>query len=215
MYWDTYPEGANERTIKENPYYQMGELIGTGGSKKQYEDIYMEPKVWNTYKRIVSIGHRPYKRSIWHLAHTRPWHHANHWCCSSGLWWKADGKQTGHYSHRARNQISPWGCHHHDPLSMIGDPKISQTSYDTIAKPFTIGYVPGESSSWSPFKDPTLIGFQEGSSPWNRPWGWKIYCHPLVLVEKIWDTMEATPFGVRSREKAWFPEYYNHFYQYS
>ncbi len=177
-----YISEVNERTIKENPYYQMGELIGTGGVEKQYEDILRGTKgVKYIQKDRFNRDIGPYKEGIYDTLPTRG--HDIMLTIDAAL--QDYGEKLMVNKRGGIIAIEPEtgeilalvAAPNYDPSLLVGRDRsknFSKLYYDTIAKPLYDRVLQGEYPPGSPFKTLTaLIGLQEGVIALDE----KIYCH--------------------------------------
>ncbi|MCB0457261.1 MAG: penicillin-binding protein 2 [Flavobacteriaceae bacterium] len=177
-----YISEVNERIIKQNPYYQMGELIGMGGVEKQYEAVLRGTKgVKYIQKDRFNRDIGPYKEGIFDTLPTR----GN----DIMLTIDADLQQYGEdlminkrggivaLEPQTGEILALVAAPNYDPALLVGRERsknFTKLYYDTIAKPLFDRVLQGEYPPGSPFKTLTaLIGLQEGVIDLDE----RIYCH--------------------------------------
>jgi len=173
---------VNERIINNNPYYQMGEIIGTGGVEKQYEKVlrgikgvkYIQKDRFNrdigAYKDgifdTLPIQGRDIKLTI--DATLQKYGEALMVNKRGGI--VALEPATGEI-------LALVAAPNYDPSLLVGRQRsknFTKLYYDTIAKPLFDRVLSGEYPPGSPFKTLTaLIGLQEEVITTEE----KIYCH--------------------------------------
>ncbi|MAO07541.1 MAG: penicillin-binding protein 2 [Alteromonas sp.] len=177
-----YISEVNERIIKENPYYQMGELIGMGGVEKQYEEILRGKKgVKYLQKDRFNRDIGPYKEGIYDTLPVR----------GSDIELTIDAKLQEYGEKLMVNKrggivalepktgeiLALVAAPNYDPSLLVGRERsknFTKLYYDTIAKPLFDRVLQGEYPPGSPFKTLTaLIGLQEGVIDLDE----KISCH--------------------------------------
>ncbi len=166
-----YISEVNEAIIERNPYYQMGELIGTGGVEKQYEDLLRGTKGVKRYQkdRFNSvIG--PYEEGKFDTLPVR----------GKDIILTIDGALQQYGEDLMVNKrggivalepstgeiLALVAAPNYDPALLVGRQRsknFTKLYYDTIAKPLFDRVLQGEYPPGSPFKALTaLIGLQEG-----------------------------------------------------
>ncbi len=177
-----YISEVNERILKKNPYYQMGEIIGTGGVEKQYEELlrgvkgvkYIQKDRFNreigSYKDgkfdtlpvrgkdiVLTIDAKLQQYGEELMIHKR-----------GGI--VALEPATGEI-------LALVAAPNYDPALLVGRERsknFSKLYYDTIAQPLFDRVLKGEYPPGSPFKALTaLIGLQEGVMDTSE----KVSCH--------------------------------------
>lgn len=177
-----YISEVNERIIKNNPYYQMGELIGMGGVEKQYEEI-LRGKKGVTYlqkdrfNRVIG----PYKDGIFDTLPTR----GNDIMLTIDAVLQEYGESLMVNKRGGIVALEPAtgeilalvAAPNYDPSLLVGRQRsknFTKLYYDTIAKPLFDRVLQGEYPPGSPFKVLTgLIGLQEGVIDTEE----KVYCN--------------------------------------
>lgn len=166
-----YISEVNEAIINKNPYYQMGELIGTGGVEKQYEELLRGIKGVKRFQkdRFNSvIG--PYEEGRFDTLPVR----------GKDLVLTIDGKLQQYGEDLMINKrggivalepktgeiLALVAAPNYDPALLVGRERsrnFTKLYFDTIAKPLFDRVLQGEYPPGSPFKALTaLIGLQEG-----------------------------------------------------
>jgi penicillin-binding protein 2 len=177
-----YISEVNERIIQQNPYYQMGELIGMGGVEKQYEEILRGNKgVKYIQKDRFNRDIGPYKEGVFDTLPTR----------GNDIMLTIDGALQQYGEELMVNKrggivalepqtgeiLALVAAPNYDPSLLVGRERsknFTKLYYDTIAKPLFDRVLQGEYPPGSPFKTLTaLIGLQEGVIDLNE----RIYCH--------------------------------------
>lgn len=167
-----YIAEVNNAIIKENPYYQMGELIGTAGVEKQYEEVLRGVKGVKYIQRDRfnrEIG--PYKDGIFDTLPER----------GKDIQLTIDATLQKYGQELMVNKrggivaIEPDSgeilalitAPSYDPSLLVGrnrSKNFTKLWYDTISKPLYDRVLMGEYPPGSPFKALTaLIGLQEGA----------------------------------------------------
>ncbi|MDG1961684.1 MAG: penicillin-binding protein 2 [Flavobacteriaceae bacterium] len=165
-----YISEVNDYTIKENPEYEMGELIGTAGIEKQYEEVLRGTKGTkyiqkDNYNRDIG----PYKDGQFDVLPQRGQDitltiDAALQAYGESLMVNKRGgivalePQTGEI-------LSLVAAPNYDPALLVGRQRsknFTKLYYDTIAKPLFDRVLQGEYPPGSPFKTLTaLIGLEE------------------------------------------------------
>ncbi|MEZ4859431.1 MAG: penicillin-binding protein 2 [Flavobacteriaceae bacterium] len=177
-----YISEVNERIIQQNPYYQMGELIGTGGVEKQYEDVLRGSKgVKYIQKDRFNRDIGPYKEGIFDTLPTR----GNDIMLTIDATLQQYGEDLMINKRGGIVALEPntgeilalVAAPNYDPALLVGRDRsknFTKLYYDTIAKPLFDRVLQGEYPPGSPFKALTaLIGLQEGVIDTDE----QIYCH--------------------------------------
>lgn len=176
-----YISEVNERIIEKNPYYQIGEIIGTGGVEKQYEDILRGVKgVKYIQKDRFNREIGSYKNEKFDTLPVR----------GRDIVLTIDGKLQSYGEELMVNKrggivalepatgeiLALVAAPNYDPALLVGRERsrnFTKLYYDTIAKPLFDRVLSGEYPPGSPFKTLTaLIGLQEGVIDIDE----KIYC---------------------------------------
>ncbi|NND61664.1 MAG: penicillin-binding protein 2 [Flavobacteriaceae bacterium] len=166
-----YISEVNEAIIKKNPYYQMGELIGTGGVEKQYEELLRGIKgvkrfQKDRFNRVIG----PYENGKYDTLPVR----------GKDIVLTIDGALQQYGEDLMVNKrggivalepatgeiLALVAAPNYDPALLVGRKRsknFTKLYYDTIAKPLFDRVLQGEYPPGSPFKALTaLIGLQEG-----------------------------------------------------
>jgi len=166
-----YISEVNDYTIKENPEYEMGELIGTAGIEKQYEQILRGTKGTkyiqkDNYNRDIG----PYKDGEFDVLPQR----GKDITLTIDAILQAYGealmvnKRGGIVALEPKTGeiLSLVAAPNYDPALLVGRQRsknFTKLYYDTIAKPLFDRVLQGEYPPGSPFKTLTaLIGLEEG-----------------------------------------------------
>lgn len=165
-----YIAEVNQATLDNNPYYQAGELIGTAGIEKQYEDVLRGSKGVKFIQRNrfnQEIG--PYKDGIFDTLPQR----------GQDIQLTIDAKLQEYGTRLMKNKrggivaIEPAtgeilaliSAPNYDPGLLVGRERsknFTRLWYDTISKPLFDRVLMGEYPPGSPFKVLTaLIGLEE------------------------------------------------------
>jgi penicillin-binding protein 2 len=208
-----YISEVNERIIQQNPYYQMGELIGMGGVEKQYEEILRGNKgVKYIQKDRFNRDIGPYKEGVFDTLPTR----------GNDIMLTIDGALQQYGEELMRNKrggivalepqtgeiLALVAAPNYDPSLLVGRERsknFTKLYYDTIAKPLFDRVLQGEYPPGSPFKTLTaLIGLQEGVidleerigchggySYGNRKLGCHHHASPLAMIGGIANSCNA------------------------
>lgn len=177
-----YISEVNERIIKQNSYYQMGELIGMGGVEKQYEEVLRGTKgVKYIQKDRFNRDIGPYKEGVFDTLPTR----------GNDIMLTIDGvlQQYGEelmvnkrggivaLEPKSGEILALVAAPNYDPALLVGRERsknFTKLYYDTIAKPLFDRVLQGEYPPGSPFKALTaLIGLQEKVIDTEE----KVYCY--------------------------------------
>ncbi|MEM7186151.1 MAG: penicillin-binding protein 2 [Bacteroidota bacterium] len=177
-----YISEVNERIIQQNPYYQMGEIIGTGGVEKQYEEVLRGVKgVKYIQKDRFNREIGSYKSGRFDTLPVR----------GSDVILTIDGKLQEYGEQLMVNKrggivalepatgeiLALVAAPNYDPGLLVGRERsknFTRLYYDTISKPLFDRVLSGEYPPGSPFKALTaLIGLQEGVVTIDE----KISCH--------------------------------------
>lgn len=166
-----YISEVNEAIIEKNPYYQMGEIIGTGGVEKQYEEVlrgvkgvrYIQKDRFNreigSYKdkRFDTLPVRGKDIILTIDGVLQEYGEALMMNKRGGI--VALEPETGEI-------LALVAAPNYDPGLLVGRERsknFTKLYYDTIAKPLFDRVLSGEYPPGSPFKALTaLIGLQEG-----------------------------------------------------
>lgn len=161
---------VNERIIANNPYYQMGELIGAGGVEKQYEAILRGKKgVKYLQKDRFNRTIGSYKEGIYDTLPTR----GNDIKLTIDAVLQQYGEDLMINKRGGIIALEPKtgeilalvAAPNYDPSLLVGRERsrnFTKLYYDTIAKPLFDRVLKGEYPPGSPFKVLTaLIGLQE------------------------------------------------------
>ena len=177
-----YISEVNEATIERNPYYQMGEIIGTGGIEKQYEEVL------RGVKGVTYIQKDRFNREIGSYKNKRfdtlPVRGKDITLTIDGVLQEYGealmvNKRGGIVAlEPATGEILALvAAPNYDPGLLVGRERsknFTKLYYDTIAKPLFDRVLSGEYPPGSPFKALTaLIGLQEEVITIDE----KIYCH--------------------------------------
>ncbi len=162
---------VNEGIIQRNPYYQMGELIGTGGVEKQYEEILRGTKgVKYLQKDRFNRDIGAYKGGIFDTLPIR----GKDIKLTIDAALQEYGEQLMVNKRGGIVALEPStgeilalvAAPNYDPSLLVGRERsknFTRLYYDTIAKPLFDRVLQGEYPPGSPFKTLTaLIGLQEG-----------------------------------------------------
>ncbi|PQB03575.1 penicillin-binding protein 2 [Aureitalea marina] len=166
-----YIAEVNERIINENPYYQMGELIGMQGVEKQYEDFLRGEKgVKYIQKDRFNKEIGPFKEGIYDTLPIR----------GNDIVLTVDSKLQEYGEQLMVNKrggivalepatgeiLALVAAPNYDPALLVGRERsrnFTRLYYDTISRPLFDRVLQGEYPPGSPFKSLTaLIGLQEG-----------------------------------------------------
>lgn len=176
-----YISEVNEATIERNPYYQMGEIIGTGGIEKQYEEVL------RGVKGVTYIQKDRFNREIGSFKNKRfdtlPVRGKDITLTIDGILQEYGealmvNKRGGIVAlEPATGEILALvAAPNYDPGLLVGRERsknFTKLYYDTIAKPLFDRVLSGEYPPGSPFKALTaLIGLQEEVISIDE----KIYC---------------------------------------
>ena len=177
-----YISEVNERIIKNNPYYQMGEIIGMGGVEKQYENILRGQKgVKYIQKDRFNTELGPYKEGIYDTLPER----GKDIVLTIDAVLQDYGEQLMVNKRGGIIALEPSSgeilalvaAPNYDPALLVGRQRsknFTKLYYDTIAKPLFDRVLQGEYPPGSPFKTLTaLIGLQEGVIDLDE----KVSCH--------------------------------------
>lgn len=167
-----YIAEVNNAIIEQNPYYQMGELIGTAGVEKQYEDVLRGVKGVKYIQRDRfnrEIG--PYKDGIFDTLPERG--HDVQLTIDATL--QKYGQELMVHKRGGIVAIEPDSgeilalvtAPSYDPSLLVGRDRsknFTKLWYDTIAKPLYDRVLMGEYPPGSPFKTLTaLVGLHENA----------------------------------------------------
>ncbi|MBX2827027.1 MAG: penicillin-binding protein 2 [Flavobacteriaceae bacterium] len=199
---------VNERIIKRNPYYQMGELIGVGGVEQQYETILRGKKgVKYIQKDKFNRDIGPYKQKKFDTLPDR----------GKDITLTIDAVLQQYGEELMINKrggivalepstgeiLALVAAPNFDPALLVGRERsknFTKLYYDTIAKPLFDRVLQGEYPPGSPFKALTsLIGLQEGvidteeriscrggyNYGGKKPLGCHAHRSPLAMVDGI------------------------------
>ncbi len=166
-----YISEVNERIIQKNPYYQIGEIIGTGGVEKQYEDVLRGVKgVKYIQKDRFNRDIGSYKSGRFDTLPVR----------GKDIVLTIDGVLQQYGEELMVNKrggivalepatgeiLALVAAPNYDPGLLVGRERsknFTRLYYDTISKPLFDRVLSGEYPPGSPFKALTaLIGLQEG-----------------------------------------------------
>lgn len=166
-----YLSEVNEVIINKNPNYDLGELIGTGGIEKQYENVLRGKKgVKYIQKDRFNRDIGPYQEGIYDTLPVR----------GSDIKLTIDGVLQDYGEQLMVNKrggivalepntgeiLALVAGPNYDPALLVGRERsrnFTRLYYDTIAKPLFDRVLQGEYPPGSPFKALTaLIGLQEG-----------------------------------------------------
>ncbi|MBT8256776.1 MAG: penicillin-binding protein 2 [Bacteroidia bacterium] len=166
-----YISEVNERIIKKNPYYQMGEIIGTGGVEKQYEEVLRGVKgVKYIQKDRFNREIGTYKNNRFDTLPVR----GNDIMLTINAQLQEYGETLMRNKRGGIVALEPATGEilalvagpNYDPALLVGRERsknFTKLYYDTIAKPLFDRVLQGEYPPGSPFKALTaLIGLQEG-----------------------------------------------------
>lgn len=162
---------VNERIIKANPYYQMGELIGVGGVEQQYETFLRGHKgVKYIQKDKFNRDIGPYKNKRFDTLPVR----GKDVTLTIDAVLQQYGEELMVHKRGGIVALEPStgeilalvAAPNFDPALLVGRERsknFTKLYYDTIAKPLFDRVLQGEYPPGSPFKALTsLIGLQEG-----------------------------------------------------
>jgi len=165
-----YIAEVNNAIIEKNPYYQMGELIGTAGVEKEYEDVLRGTKgVKYIQKDRFNRDLGPYKDGIYDTLPIR----GNDIQLTIDATLQEYGQQLMIHKRGGIVAIEPSTgeilalvtAPSYDPSLLVGRDRsknFTKLWYDTIAKPLYDRVLMGEYPPGSPFKTLiALIGLQE------------------------------------------------------
>lgn len=177
-----YIAEVNQTTIDENPNYQMGELIGTSGVEREYEEVLRGSKgVKYIQKNRFNQDIGPYKEGIFDTLPTR----------GNDIQLTIDAKLQEYGTQLMKNKrggiiaLEPESgeilalitAPSYDPGLLVGRERsknFTELWYDTIARPLFNRVLMGEYPPGSPFKTLTgLIGMQEGVMSQTE----NVYCY--------------------------------------
>jgi len=177
-----YISEVNEAIIAKNPYYQMGEIIGTGGVEKQYEDVL------RGVKGVKYIQKDRFNREIGSYKNERfdtlPVRGKDIMLTIDGVL-QEYGEQLMVNKRGGIVALEPAtgeilalvAAPNYDPGLLVGRERsknFTRLYYDTISKPLFDRVLSGEYPPGSPFKTLTaLIGLQEGVIDIEE----KVSCH--------------------------------------
>ncbi|HZW78749.1 MAG TPA: penicillin-binding protein 2 [Flavobacteriaceae bacterium] len=166
-----YIAEVNQATLDNNPYYQSGELIGTAGVEKQYEDVLRGTKgVKFIQRNRFNQDMGPYKEGIFDTLPIR----------GHDIQLTIDNRLQEYGTELMKNKrggiiaIEPSSgeilalitAPSYDPGLLVGRERsrnFTKLWYDTISKPLYNRVLMGEYPPGSPFKTLTaLIGLEEG-----------------------------------------------------
>lgn len=166
-----YIAEVNQAILDANPYYQQGELIGTAGVEKQYEDVLRGTKgVKYIQKNRFNQDIGPYKEGIYDTLPVR----GNDIQLTIDAALQEYGTQLMVNKRGGIIAIEPESgeilamitAPSYDPGLLVGrnrSKNFTKLWYDTIAKPLYNRVLMGEYPPGSPFKTLTgLIGMEEG-----------------------------------------------------
>ncbi len=165
-----YIAEVNNAIIEKNPYYQMGELIGTAGVEKEYEEVLRGAKgVKYIQKDRFNRDIGPYKEGIFDTLPIRG--HDIQLTIDATL--QKYGQELMIHKRGGIVAIEPSSgeilalitAPSYDPALLVGRDRsknFTKLWYDTIAKPLYDRVLMGEYPPGSPFKTLTaLIGLEE------------------------------------------------------
>lgn len=177
-----YIAEVNQETIDKNPDYQQGELIGTAGIEREYEEVLRGKKgVKYIQKNRFNQDIGPYKEGIFDTLPKR----------GNDIQLTIDAKLQEYGTRLMVNKrggiiaLEPESgeilalitAPSYDPGLLVGRERsknFTKLWYDTIAKPLFNRVLMGEYPPGSPFKTLTgLIGMQEGVMDLKEP----VYCY--------------------------------------
>lgn len=167
-----YIAEVNDAIIEKNPYYQMGELIGTAGVEKAYEEVLRGVKgVKYIQKDRFNREIGPYKEGIFDTLPER----GNDVQLTIDAALQKYGEELMVHKRGGIVAIEPSSgeilalitAPSYDPSLLVGRDRsknFTKLWYDTIAKPLYDRVLMGEYPPGSPFKTLTaLIGLQENA----------------------------------------------------
>ena len=208
-----YIAEVNNAIIEKNPYYQMGELIGTAGVEKEYEDVLRGTKgVKYIQKDRFNRDLGPYKDGIYDTLPIR----GNDIQLTIDATLQEYGQQLMIHKRGGIVAIEPSTgeilalvtAPSYDPSLLVGrnrSKNFTKLWYDTIAKPLYDRVLMGEYPPGSPFKTLiALIGLQEkavtvddafscngGFRYGNRTLGCHRHPSPLAMIGGIANSCNA------------------------
>ncbi len=208
-----YIAEVNNATIEKNPYYQMGELIGTAGIEKEYEDVLRGLKgVKYIQKDRFNRDIGPYKEGIYDTLPER----GNDVMLTIDSQLQKYGQELMIHKRGGIVAIEPATgeilalitAPSYDPSLLVGRERsknFTKLWYDTIGKPLYDRVLMGEYPPGSPFKTLiALIGLQEnavsiddafachgGFRYGNRILGCHRHPSPLAMVSGIANSCNA------------------------
>lgn len=208
-----YIAEVNNAIIEKNPYYQMGELIGTAGVEKEYEDVLRGTKgVKYIQKDRFNRDLGPYKDGIYDTLPIR----GNDIQLTIDATLQEYGQQLMIHKRGGIVAIEPSTgeilalvtAPSYDPSLLVGRDRsknFTKLWYDTIAKPLYDRVLMGEYPPGSPFKTLiALIGLQEkavtvddafacngGFRYGNRTLGCHRHPSPLAMIGGIANSCNA------------------------
>lgn len=166
-----YLSEVNETTIERNPDYDLGELIGTGGIERQYEQVLRGTKgVKYVQKDRFNRDIGPYQNGVFDTLPVR----------GNDIMLTIDAQLQNYGEELMVNKrggivalepatgeiLALVAGPNYDPALLVGRERsrnFTRLYYDTIAKPLFDRVLQGEYPPGSPFKALTaLIGMQEG-----------------------------------------------------
>jgi len=177
-----YVSEVNERIVKDNPYYQIGEIIGTGAVEAQYEKVLRGVKgVKFIQKDRFNRDIGPYKKGRFDTLPVR----------GRDIVLTIDSKLQEYGEQLMKNKrggivalepatgeiLALIAAPNYNPSLLVGRERSKNYTklwYDTLSKPLFDRVLQGEYPPGSPFKALTsLIGLQEGVINKKE----KIYCY--------------------------------------
>ncbi len=209
-----YIAEVNNAIIEKNPYYQMGELIGTAGVEKEYEEVLRGVKgVKYIQKDRFNRDMGPYKEGIFDTLPER----GEDVTLTIDATLQKYGEELMIHKRGGIVAIEPSTgeilalitAPSYDPSLLVGRDRsknFTKLYYDTIAKPLYDRVLQGEYPPGSPFKTLTaLIGLQESVidtketvacyGGYNYGGRHKLACHhhptPLAMVGGIANSCNA------------------------
>lgn len=208
-----YIAEVNNAIIEKNPYYQMGELIGTAGVEKEYEDVLRGIKgVKYIQKDRFNRDIGPYKEGIFDTLPER----GNDIQLTIDATLQKYGEELMVHKRGGIVAIEPSSgeilalitAPSYDPSLLVGRDRsknFTKLWYDTIGKPLYDRVLMGEYPPGSPFKTLTaLVGLQEkvvdtldrfacyhGYRYGNRTLGCHSHPSPLAMVGGIANSCNA------------------------
>ncbi len=167
-----YIAEVNNATIEQNPYYQMGELIGTAGVEKEYEDVLRGVKgVKYVQKDRFNRSIGPYKDGVFDTLPER----GNDIQLTIDATLQKYGQELMIHKRGGIVAIEPATgeilalitAPSYDPSLLVGRDRsknFTKLWYDTIGKPLYDRVLMGEYPPGSPFKTLTaLVALQENA----------------------------------------------------